>query len=103
MKYHITHERNGIYHGILVDSPSVQIAENYFVSKHPDSRVCGIHEASMDDMKPGKPLLIVPDGWTPEPVNGSPSLTEIIKQAEVKAAGQTHQTHGKDITNSFEK
>ena len=103
MKYHITHERDGIYHGILVEGPSSEIAKNFFSSSHPNSRVCGIHEATMDDWRPGKPLLIVPDGWAPAPASAKPSLNETIKQAQTKAASSAQQTPGKEVTYSMDK
>lgn len=103
MKFHITHKTDGIYQAILVDGPSAQIAQNYFTSKHPESRICGIHEACSDDMKPGKPLLVVPEGWTPGPANSVASLTEKIKQAEAKVTAQSSLSPSKAVTNSFEK
>ena len=63
MKYHITHEKNGIYHGLLVEARSQEIAEAYFREQKPESRLVGIHEARVEDMKPGKPLVVVPEDF----------------------------------------
>lgn len=62
MKYHITHEKDGRYHGILVEAPAQEVAETYFLKRHPDHRICDCHEARMEDFKPGKPVMVVPEG-----------------------------------------
>lgn len=63
MKYHITHEKNGIYHGLLVEACSQEVAEAYFREQEPENRFIDIHEARVEDMKPGKPVMVVPNGY----------------------------------------
>lgn len=64
MKYHITHERNGIYHGLLMEAPSQEVAETYFLLTHPNHRICGTYEICSEDLKPGVPVevVVVPEG-----------------------------------------
>ena len=61
MKYHISY-KDGVCQAIIVEAPSAEVAEHYFLSQMPDARICGTHEASIDDMKPGKPVMVVPEG-----------------------------------------
>lgn len=60
MKYHISY-KDGVYQAIIVEAPSAEVAEHYFMSQMPDAKICGIHEACFDDMKPGKPVMVVPE------------------------------------------
>lgn len=61
MKFHVSHKTDGVYQALLVEAPSEKIAEAYFREQKPESKVLGIHVATRDDMKPGKPVLVVPD------------------------------------------
>lgn len=62
MKYHISYEKSGVYQAMIVDARSAAVAEHYLMSQKPDARICGTHEASIDDMKPGMPVLVVEEG-----------------------------------------
>lgn len=61
MLYNISHKNNGVYQALLVEATSERIAKAYFKDQKPESVVLGIHEATMDDMRPGKPVMVVPD------------------------------------------
>lgn len=61
MMYNISHKNNGVYQALLVEAGSQKIAEAYFKEKKPGSEFLGIHEATRDDMRPGKPVMVVPD------------------------------------------
>lgn len=63
MKYHISHEKNGIYQGLLVEAPAEDIAQKYFQEQNPENRLLGIREAKPEDFKPGKPVLVVPEDF----------------------------------------
>ena len=62
MKYNISYERSGVYQTIIVEAPSVEVAEYYFASQKPDAMICGSDEARSYDIKPGKPVMVVPEG-----------------------------------------
>lgn len=62
MKYNISYKRSGVYQTIIVDAPSVGVAEHYFASQKPDAMICGSHEARSCDIRPDKPVMVVPEG-----------------------------------------
>ena len=50
MKFNVSHKTNGVYQALLVEARNQEIAEAYFKEQMPESRVLGIHEATIDDM-----------------------------------------------------
>lgn len=60
-RYNISYIRNNIPQTVFVDAASSDIAGRYFMSQEPAATFCGIHKATVDDMKPGKPVMTVPD------------------------------------------
>ena len=67
MIFNVSHVSNGIYQSLLVVAKSAEIAERYFREQKPDSKFLEIHEAEMDDAKPGKPVMRVPRQYGMEP------------------------------------
>lgn len=63
MLFNISHEKNGVYQTLLVEARSQELAESYFREQKPTNRFIGIHEARAEDYKPGKPLMVVPEGY----------------------------------------
>lgn len=63
LRFNISYEKNNVYCAIIVEAPTAEAAEQYFSSEEPTARICGLHKALIDDCKPGKPVLVVPDGW----------------------------------------
>ena len=61
MKFNVSHKTNGVYQAVLVEATTERIAEAYFSVQEPKSEVLGVRKARPDDMKPGKPLMVVPD------------------------------------------
>lgn len=88
MKYHVSHKNGdgpGSYQAVLVEATSQRIAEAYFREKKPESVVLGIHVATMDDMKPGKPVLVVPKEFARDFIKGymrafNEKMAELEKQ-----------------------
>ena len=56
-KYNISYEMDGIYHALICEAESSGEAEVFFKMYKPVAKFIGIHEASSDDMKPGKPVI----------------------------------------------
>lgn len=63
MKFNITYERDEIYQSILVEAREAGVAADYLRDQMPNARVLGVREARSDDMKPGKPVMTVPDDF----------------------------------------
>ena len=61
MKFNISHERNGVYQTLLVEATTPEIAEAYFKEQKPENRLIGVREARPEDLKPGKPVMVVSD------------------------------------------
>ena len=57
-QYNISYVRNDVPQTILVEAVSAEAAECYFKHERPSAVFCGIHEATADDMKPGKPVML---------------------------------------------
>lgn len=65
MKYEITYEKNDMFQVCLCKAPTAEIAQSYFESLKPSADVIGVSAACT--IRPGEPLLTVPNGWTPDP------------------------------------
>lgn len=63
MLFNVSHVRNGICQTLLVNARSAEIAEKYFKEQKPNNEFLGIHEATNDDKRPGKPVMWVPEGY----------------------------------------
>lgn len=63
-KYLVSYEKAGTSQNIIVDALNEEIAEAYFKFKETDARFYGVREAYYSEvMKPGIPLLVVPEGF----------------------------------------
>lgn len=61
MRYTISYEIHAISNVIAVEARTPQMARSYFLSQHPNARIFGIREMEMCDLKPGLPIMTVPD------------------------------------------
>ncbi len=68
MKYNVSYVRNDVPQTILVEAETEFDAREYFKEYKPDASIYGVDEATGDDMRPGKPVLTVPEGWEPKPI-----------------------------------
>lgn len=57
MMFNISYMRNEIPQTILVEGNDEKVVLDYFQARKPDAHICGIKEATNDDMRPGKPVL----------------------------------------------
>lgn len=63
MLFNVSHVNRGIYQSLLVNARDMETAERYFREQKPESEFLGIHEATNDDRKPGKPVMWVPENY----------------------------------------
>lgn len=56
-QYYVSYNQNNIYHSILVEAPSVKMAERYLQSKKSSARRVSARDAYPGDIKPGIPVL----------------------------------------------
>lgn len=61
--FNISHISNGVYQSLIVVAKNEEIAEKYFREQKPASEFLGIHEATNDDKRQGKPIMRVPEGY----------------------------------------
>lgn len=59
-QFNISYMRNSVPQTILAEASSANEAGRYFMCQEPDATFYGIHEATADDMRPGKPVMKVP-------------------------------------------
>lgn len=62
-RYNISFKKNGVCQANLVEAPSAELAEKYFSYYITGAEVYGVKEATADDLRPGKPIITVPDKW----------------------------------------
>lgn len=65
--YNLTWTRdsyNGTCCALIIKASDEATAKAYFTEHKPDAEIVGISEGC--DMKPGKPVLEVPEGWEPK-------------------------------------
>lgn len=55
--FEISYKKNGVYQSNLVDANSAEEAKAWYAKKHPDATILGVHPATSDSYKPGKPHL----------------------------------------------
>jgi hypothetical protein len=64
-QYAITYEKNGLYHGILVNANDPDTARAFFLDHKPGATICGeVTPATADDQRPGKPCITAPEDFT---------------------------------------
>ena len=94
---------NGTFCALIIKAEDEATARAYFAEYKPDAKIVGISEGC--DMKPGKPVLTVPEGWelkqaekqSPE-VESKMSIAERKKTFTAQSKAQsTDQSPGKEI------
>lgn len=60
-KYIVSYIKNSIPQTLLIEASTQKMADCYFTKHTPDAEVYRVHEATADDMKPGLPVLKVPE------------------------------------------
>ncbi len=91
MKFNVSYVRNTIPQTILVEAKTAELAESYFNSQKQDAQVYGVHEATADDYRPGKPVMVVPDDYVCESddVSLEERLASATSRSEAFGKGET--------------
>lgn len=97
-KYNISYERNNVSQAILVEAVSAEVAERYFKHETPDAKFYSIYEATVDDMKPGKPVMRARPFREGEKL----SLNEKIQVAEVMHDNQKNDV-SKELSDEISR
>jgi hypothetical protein len=62
---------NGTCYALIIKAEDEATARAYYMEQKPDTRIIGISEGC--DMKPGNPIMTVPEGWEPKPTEEEPA------------------------------
>ena len=58
-KYNVSFIRNGICQSNLAEADSREAVEEWFAQNKPDARVLTVREVATDDLRPGKPTIVI--------------------------------------------
>lgn len=63
MLYNVTFMRNDISHANLAEAPCPEAVYAWYAMYKPDARILGVSVATIDDQKPGKPVVTIRENF----------------------------------------